>query len=43
MILGGSKVKKVAIQFVQEGEKVDKTIRRQGSIEDAFDWEMQVD
>ena len=26
--LGGSKVKRVAIQFVQEGEKVNKTIRR---------------
>ena len=27
--LGGSKVKRVAIQFVQEGEKVNKTKRRQ--------------
>jgi len=26
--LGGSKVKRVAIQFVQEGERVNKTIRR---------------
>jgi len=33
----------VAIQFVQEGEKVNKIIRRQGSLEDACDWEMQVD
>ena len=41
--LGGSKVKRVAIQFVQEGEKVNKTIKRQGSLEDASDWEMQVD
>jgi len=40
--LGGSKVKRVAIQFVQEGEKVYKIIRRQGSLEDACDWEMQV-
>ena len=35
--LGGSKVKRGAIQFVQEGEKM------QGSLEDACDWEMQVD
>ena len=35
-------MKRVAIQFVQEGEKVNKTIRRQGSLEDACDWEMQV-
>ena len=41
--LGGSKVKRVAIQFVQEGKEVNKTIRRQGSLEDACDWEMQVD
>ena len=41
--LGGYKVKRVAIQFVQEGEKVNKIIRRQGSLEDACDWEMQVD
>ena len=33
-------MKRVAIQFVQEGEKVNKTI---SSIEDACDWEMQVD
>jgi len=33
----------VAIQFVQKGEKVNKIIRRQGSLEDASDWEMQVD
>ena len=36
-------MKRVAIQFVQEGEKVNKTIRRQGSLEDACDLEMQVD
>ena len=36
-------MKRVAIQFVQEGEKVNETIRRQGSLEDACDWEMQVD
>ena len=36
-------MKRVAIQFVQEGEKVHKTIRRRGSLEDACDWEMQVD
>jgi len=36
-------MKRMAIQFVQEGEKVNKTIRRQGSLEDACDWEMQVD
>ena len=36
-------MKRVSIQFVQEGEKVKKTIRRQGSLEDACDWEMQVD
>ena len=36
-------MKRVAIQFVQEGEKVNKTIRRQGSLEDACDWEVQVD
>ena len=36
-------MKRVGIQFVQEGEKVYKTIRRQGSLEDACDWEMQVD
>ena len=41
--LVGSKVKRVAIHFVQEGEKVNKTIRKQGSLEDACDWEMQVD
>ena len=33
----------MAIQFVQEGEKVNKRIRGQGSLEDACDWEMQVD
>ena len=36
-------MKRVAIQFVQEGEKVNKIIRREGSLEDACDWEMQVD
>jgi len=36
-------VKRVAIQFVKEREKVNKTIRRQGSLEDACDCEMQVD
>ena len=36
-------MKRVATQFVQEREKVNKTIRRQGSLEDACDWEMQVD
>ena len=36
-------MKRVEIQFVQEGEKINKTIRRQGSLEDACDWEMQVD
>ena len=41
--LGRSKVKRVAIHFVQEGEKVNKTITRQDSLEDACDWEMQVD
>ena len=38
--LGRSKVKRGAIQSVQEGEKVNKIIRRQGSLEDACDWEM---
>ena len=33
-------MKRGPIQFVQEGEKVK---RRQGSLEDAYDWEMQVD
>jgi len=32
-------VKRVVILFVQEGEKVNKIIRRQGSLEDACDWE----
>ena len=36
-------MKRVAIQFVKEREKVNKTIRRQGSLEDACDCEMQVD
>ena len=36
-------MKRVAIQFFQDEEKVSKTIRRQGSLEDACDWEMQVD
>ena len=36
-------MKRIAIQFVQEGEKVNKTKRRQGSLEDACDWEIQVD
>ena len=36
-------MERVAIQFVQEGEKVNKTIRRQGSLGYASDWEMQVD
>jgi len=36
-------VKRVAIQFVQEGEKLNKPIRRQGSLENACDWGMQVD
>ena len=34
-------MKRVAIQFVQEAEKVNKAKRRQGSLEDACDWEMQ--
>ncbi|ONI45658.1 hypothetical protein AN642_00185 [Epulopiscium sp. SCG-B10WGA-EpuloA2] len=29
--LGGSKIKRVAIKFVKEGEKVSKTARKQGS------------
>ena len=41
--LGGPRIKKGGIRFVQEGEKVGKTARRQGSLEDACDWEMQVD
>ena len=33
----------MAIQFVQEGEKDNMIIRSQCSLEDACDWEMQVD
>ena len=36
-------MKRVAIQFVQEVEKINKTIRRQGGSENACDWEMHVD
>ena len=36
-------MKRVASQFVQEGEKVNKTIMRQGSLEYSCDCEMQVD
>ena len=36
-------MKRMAIQFFQEGEKVIKTIRRQGSLGDTCNWDMQVD
>ena len=39
----GPKTKKGVIKFVREGEKAGKATRRQGSLEDACDWEMQVD
>uniref|UniRef100_A0A665W8D1 Phospholipid-transporting ATPase n=1 Tax=Echeneis naucrates TaxID=173247 RepID=A0A665W8D1_ECHNA len=43
IIVINNKIIRVAIQFVQEGGKVNKIIRKQGSLEDASDWEMQVD
>lgn len=41
--VGGLKTKRVTVKFVQEGEKINKTAKKRGSLDDTCDWEMRVD